>query len=123
MTLLRDESFDLGAPPPNPRDLSPSRQNDDARRQIAPPPLIPAAESALGLRPRSALSSAQFFPEWITLTSPCNDLSANGDNPLTSCLTPGVQFRWQKRFRPRMDGDRRVGSVEMGRGECWRDRF
>jgi len=82
MTLLRDEIFKLGAPPPNPWDLSHSRQNDGARRQIAPPPLIPAAESALGLRPRSALSSAQVFPEWITATSPCNHLSANGDNPL-----------------------------------------
>jgi hypothetical protein len=72
----------LGAPPPSPRDLSHSCQNDRARRQIARPPLIPAAESALGLRPRSALSSAQVFPEWITSTSPCNDLSANGDYPL-----------------------------------------
>ena len=92
MTLLRDESLSLGALPPSPRDLSHSGQNDGARRQIARPPLIPAAESALGLRPRSALSSAQVLPEWITSTSPCNDLSANGDNPLTRCLTPGVQF-------------------------------
>jgi hypothetical protein len=60
--------------------------------QIARPPLIPAGESALGLRPRSTLSSAQVFPEWITTTSPWNDLSTNGDNPLTRCLTPGVQF-------------------------------
>jgi hypothetical protein len=43
---------------------------------------IPAAESALGLRPRIALSSAQVFPEWTTLASPCNDFSANGDYPL-----------------------------------------
>jgi hypothetical protein len=55
MTLLRDQSSSWGQPPPNPWDLSHSRQNDGARRQIAPPPLIPAAESALGLRPRSAL--------------------------------------------------------------------
>src|SRR5580698_7001906 len=48
MTLLRDESLQLGALPPSPWDLSPSRQNDGARRQIARPPLIPAAESALG---------------------------------------------------------------------------
>ena len=81
MRLLRDESL-LGTLPPNPRDLSRCRRNDGARRQIVPPPLIPATESALGLRPRSALSSAQVFPEWITATSPCNDLSANGDNPL-----------------------------------------
>src|ERR1700682_6374078 len=92
MKLLRDESLQLGALPPSPRDLSHSCQNDGARRQIARPPLIPAAESALGLRPRSALSSAQVLPEWITSTSPCNDLSANGDNPLTCCLTPGGQF-------------------------------
>src|SRR5580658_5536619 len=82
MKLLRDESLQLGALPPSPRDLSHSCQNDRARRQIARPPPIPATESALGLRPRSALSSAQVFPEWITATSPCNDLSANGDNPL-----------------------------------------
>src|SRR5260221_10877576 len=92
MKLLRDESLQLGALPPSPRDLSHSRQNDGARRQIARPPLIPAAESALGLRPRSALSSAQVLPEWIISTPPCNDLSANGDNPLTRCLTPRVQF-------------------------------
>src|ERR1700693_6385568 len=92
MKLLRDESLQLGALPPSPRDLSHSCQNDGARRQIARPPLISAAEAALRLRPRSALSSAQVLPEWITSTSPCNDLSANGDNLLTRCLTPGVQF-------------------------------
>ena len=74
--------FKLGTLPPNPRDLSHSRRNDGARRQITLPPLIPAVESALELRPRRALSSAQVFPEWITATSPCNDLSANGDYPL-----------------------------------------
>jgi hypothetical protein len=42
------------------------------------------AESALGLRPRSALSSAQVLPEWILSTLPCNDFSANGANPLNS---------------------------------------
>jgi len=82
VTLLRDESSSWGRCPQSPRDLSHSRQNDGARRQIARPPLIPAAESALGLRPRSALSSAQVLPEWITSTSPCNHLSANGDYPL-----------------------------------------
>src|ERR1700693_4926957 len=71
-----------GVAPKTPGDLSLSCQDDGARRQIARPPLIPAAESALGLRPRSALSSAQVSPEWITATSPCNDLSANGDYPL-----------------------------------------
>lgn len=71
----------MGALPPNPWDFSHGGQNDP-RRRWAPPPAIPAAESALGLRPRSALSSAQVLPEWITSTSPCNDLSSNGDNPL-----------------------------------------
>ena len=67
MRLLRDTSSELGA---------------------LPPPAIPAAESALGLRPRSALSSAQVLPEWNTSTSPCNDISANGDNPLNSLSHP-----------------------------------
>src|ERR1700682_6044191 len=81
MTTLRDPSLDLGALPPNPRDFSPFGQNA-WRRQFVMPPLIPAAESTLGLRPRSALSSAQGHPEWLTSTSPCNHLSANGDYPL-----------------------------------------
>jgi hypothetical protein len=81
MMLLRNESLQLGALPPNPWDLSHSGQND-LQRRLAPPPAIPAAESALGLRPRSALSSAQILPEWTTSTSSCNDFSANGDNPL-----------------------------------------
>lgn len=71
----------LGALPPNPRDFSRSGQNE-SRRRLAPPPAIPAAESALGLRPRSALSSAQVPSEWTLSTLPCNDFSANGDNPL-----------------------------------------
>jgi hypothetical protein len=79
---------ELGALPPNPRDLSLSRQNEGPRRPIARPPLIPAAESALGLRPRSALSSAQVLPEWILSTLPCNDFSANGANPLNSLSHP-----------------------------------
>jgi len=63
-------------------DLSLSGQNGLSRRRSKPPPAIPAAESALGLRPRIALSSAQVLPEWITSTSPRNDFSSNGDNPL-----------------------------------------
>ena len=54
------------------------------RRWPLPPPAIPAAESALGLRPRSALSSAQVLQEWTTSTSPCHDFSSNGDYPLNS---------------------------------------
>ena len=50
----------------------------------ARPRPIPAAESALGLRSRSALSSTQVLPEWTTSTSPCNNLLSNGDNPLNS---------------------------------------
>src|SRR5215467_2228088 len=46
--------------------------------------VIPAAESALGLRPRIALSSAQVLPEWTISTSPCNNFPANGDYPLNS---------------------------------------
>ena len=88
MTLLRGESSSWGALPPCPRDLSHSRQNDGARRQIARPPLIPAAESALGLRPRIALSSAQVLPEWTTIASPCKNLSANGDYPLNFVSQP-----------------------------------
>src|SRR5438270_10412000 len=74
----------LGALPPNPRDLSLSGQNDRGRKRIAPLPLIPAAESALGLRPRSALSSAQVLSEWNISTSPCNNFLSNGDYPLNS---------------------------------------
>src|SRR5512134_1289562 len=81
MRLLCDAIRPLGALPPNPRDFSRSGQNE-SRRRLAPPPAIPAAESALGLRPRSALSSAQVLPAWTKSTSPCNDFSANGDNPL-----------------------------------------
>jgi len=55
-------------------------------------PFIPAAESTLGSHPCVALSSAQVLPEWTTSTKPCNDFSANGDYPLTGCLTPGVHF-------------------------------
>jgi len=82
MRLLRSIQFELGAPPPNPWDLSLSGQNGLWWRRPEPPPAIPAAESALGLRPRIALSSAQVLPEWITSTSPRNDFSSNGDNPL-----------------------------------------
>ena len=45
-------------------------------------PSVPAAESALGSHPCVALSSAQVLPEWTTSTSPCNDFSSNGDDPL-----------------------------------------
>jgi hypothetical protein len=50
----------------------------------ARPRPIPATESALGLRSRIALSSAQVLLEWTTSTSPCNNFPSNGDNPLNS---------------------------------------
>ena len=45
-------------------------------------PAVPAAESTLGSHPCVALSSAQVSQEWTTSTSPRNDFSASGDNPL-----------------------------------------
>jgi hypothetical protein len=45
-------------------------------------PAVPATESTLGAHPCVALSSAQLYPEWTMSTSPCNDFSSNGDNPL-----------------------------------------
>jgi hypothetical protein len=55
-------------------------------------PAIPAPESALGSHPCVALSSAQVLLEWINRNLAVHGISANGDNPLTSCLTPGVRF-------------------------------
>ena len=47
-----------------------------------PPPFRPLSRS-LGLLPSIALSRpTQVLPEWTTSTSPCNDLSADGDYPL-----------------------------------------
>src|ERR1700736_6467026 len=51
-------------------------------------PAIPAAESTLGSHPCVALPSAQVLPEWTTTTPPCNDFSANGDNPLNFVSQP-----------------------------------
>jgi hypothetical protein len=47
-----------------------------------PPRATSAAESALGLRPRRALSSAQLRAVWSNSTSPYNDFSLNGPYPL-----------------------------------------
>jgi hypothetical protein len=75
----------LGALPPNPRNFPLCRQNGlFLGAGCSRPQPIPAAESALGLRSRSALSSAQVLPEWTTSTSPCNNFLSNGDNPLNS---------------------------------------
>src|SRR5882724_903869 len=69
---------------------------DCCRERVAPAPWpIPAAESALGVRSRSALSSAQVFPEWTTSTSPCNDFSSNGDYPLNLLSHPRGSLHFQ----------------------------
>jgi len=76
----------------------------------ARPQPIPAAESALGLRSRSALSSAQVLPEWTTSTPPCNNFLSNGDNPLNfvshsrgslqgQSRSPGPGIVWAQRRR------------------------
>jgi len=103
MRLLLDESSSWGRCPQAPGIYRiPARMTERGGRSLVPR-FIPAAESALGLRPRSALSSAQVFPEWIIATSPCNDLSAKGDNPLNfvshsrgsvhyACIPPSPLF-------------------------------
>src|SRR5580700_4132498 len=81
---------------------------------VAPAPRpIPAAESALGLRSRSALSSAQVLPEWTTSTSPCNNLLSNGDNPLNSLSHSkgSLQLMRGHPFPPLKDFHRRGGVV------------
>ena len=84
MRSLGNEELGWGLCPQTPGiDRFAARMNG---RRHGPPPAIPAAESALGLRPRRALSSAQLFSEWITSTPPCNRIAANGDYPL-NCLS------------------------------------
>src|SRR5471030_2532841 len=51
-------------------------------RQAQPPSATSAADAALGLRPRRALSSAQLPPEWTTTTLLRNGSSLNGIYPL-----------------------------------------
>src|SRR6202140_3609469 len=51
-------------------------------RQAQPPSATSAADAALGLRPRRALSSAQLPAEWTTTTLLRNDSSLNGTYPL-----------------------------------------
>ena len=47
------------------------------------PPPFRLLNRSLGLLPSIALSRPpQVIPEWTTLTSPCNDPSSDGDNPL-----------------------------------------
>ena len=59
------------------------------RLHLQPPHATSAAESALGLRPRRALSSAQLAAEWNNSTSPYNNYSLNGACPLNSLSHPG----------------------------------
>lgn len=60
---MKEKLFDMGAPPPNPRDFSLSRQDYwAARASSARPRGIPAAESALRFHPWRALSSVQVPP-------------------------------------------------------------
>ena len=54
------------------------------RPQLPPSRATSATESALGLRPRRALSSAQFGAQWNNSTSPYNDFPLNGTYPLNS---------------------------------------
>ena len=115
MRWLRD-FFILGALPPNPRDFAPSRQNylscfaigaaapNPARhpaegRRPNRLPDIPAAESALGLRPRIALSSAQVLPEWTISTPLCNNFLLSGINPLNSVSHPRGSLHRFSRLR------------------------
>ena len=60
------------------------RKREGFQGRLAPPRATSATESALGLRPRRALSSAQLHPEWSTINSPLNFFSANGNYPLNS---------------------------------------
>ena len=60
-----------------------------------PPRATSATESALGLRPRRALPSAQLNREWSNSTSPYNDFSANGAYPLNF-----VSHHWGSLQRP-----------------------
>jgi hypothetical protein len=71
------------------------------RGSSLPPRATSAAGSALGLRPRRALSSAQPRLQWTTATSPSNDSSSNGDKPLNlvshdrgSLHLPSVSLSW-----------------------------
>src|SRR5215472_15017598 len=65
------------------------RQNGYGKGDGAgPSPAIPAAGSALRSHPCVALSSAQVFPGWTTIASPCNDLSSDGDYPLNFVSQP-----------------------------------
>src|SRR5262245_4359440 len=66
----------------------------------ARPLAIPAAGSALGSHLCVALSSAQVLPGWTTSTSPCNDLSSNGDYPLNFVSHSRGSLHWTVPLSP-----------------------
>jgi len=91
-------------------------------------PAIPAPESTLGSHPCVALSSAQVLPEWINRNLVVHRISANGDNSLTSCLTPRVHFKRRPlapRPHPRSNVSYtlfRIGTKYRS-GHCYHDGF
>ena len=102
MRSLGNEELGWGLCPQTPGiDRFAARMNG---RRHGPPPAIPAAESALGLRPRRALSSAQLFSEWITSTPPCNRIAANGDYPLNCLSHDWGSLQWGYLGLPPLEG-------------------
>lgn len=83
MRWLRDRNHSYGGSAPATLGFSAvAPECLPARAAVDAAPAIPAPESTLRSHPCVALSSAQVLSEWITLTSSCNALAANGDYPL-----------------------------------------
>src|SRR5450631_4870599 len=88
----------MGTLPPNPRDLSLSRQDSWTERRAALALSgIPAPESALGLRLRRALPSAQVRPVYQgwqlrNLAIYTKNLTQPGDAQARFCERLGVRF-------------------------------
>ena len=84
------------------------------------PPPFRLLNRSLGLLPSRALSRPpQVFPEWTRSTSPCNTLSANGDNPLNFVSHSRGSLhrsRWIRTPRPRFFLPRKV-LAKMFRGK------
>jgi hypothetical protein len=75
MTLLRDESSSWGRCPHTPGIYRiPARMTERRGRSLGLRSFRPLSRRS-GCVPAVPLSSAQVFPEWITETSPCNDLA------------------------------------------------
>ena len=102
MALLRN----WGLLPPDPGDTLPTG------RWLCHRPVIPAAESTLGLLPSIALSSARVLPEWTTTIPSCNDFSLNGHNPLNSMSQPKGALHKRRPFPLALlyPGSNRTGS-------------